>query len=385
MGVDVILLNGGSSAGKTTLAGHIQRLLPGPWLAVGIDDLLAALPGGRDPSTRVGAQPPLLAIDPSGRVGVGPDFRRYEAAWYAGIAAAARRSVGVVVDDVFLDGGTSQARVAAALVGLDVLWVGVRCAPEMAARREATRPDRVAGMAESQALAVHRGVRYDLEVDTTTTAAADCAEIVGRRVLAEAGDEAAAAPGPRSGRVVVVEYDPAWPARAATLQRELHDVLPPGAHRLAHVGSTAVPGMAAKDVVDLQLAVEDLATAAGALDGPLRAVGYRRAAPVRDHVPAGRPADEPGWEKLLWIRRRDPRGDVNLHVRQRGAPNERLALLFRDWLRAHPAAVAAYSAWKRALSVVVDDLATYADVKDPVVDLVVASAEPWAAATGWQA
>jgi GrpB-like predicted nucleotidyltransferase (UPF0157 family) len=56
---------------------------------------------------------------------------------------------------------------------------------------------------------------------------------------------------------------------------------------------------------------------------------------------------------------------------------------FRDWLRAHPAAVAAYAAFKTTLAAAVPDLETYADVKDPVADLVIAAAEPWTATTGW--
>ena len=74
---------------------------------------------------------------------------------------------------------------------------------------------------------------------------------------------------------------------------------------------------------------------------------------------------------------------MNLHARLAGSPNERVALLFRDWLRAHPAAVPAYSALKQRLAEAVTDLDTYADVKDPAVDLVIAAAEPWASATGW--
>jgi GrpB-like predicted nucleotidyltransferase (UPF0157 family) len=76
-------------------------------------------------------------------------------------------------------------------------------------------------------------------------------------------------------------------------------------------------------------------------------------------------------------------GDVNLHVRVAGSPNERLALRFRDGLRAHPAAVPAYAAFKAALTGAVPDLGTYANVEDPVVDLVIAAAEPWASATRW--
>jgi len=60
-----------------------------------------------------------------------------------------------------------------------------------------------------------------------------------------------------------------------------------------------------------------------------------------------------------------------------------LALLFRDWLRANPAAVPAYAAFKRSLATISPGTGTYAEVKDPVVDLVVSVAEPWAAAVGW--
>ena len=74
---------------------------------------------------------------------------------------------------------------------------------------------------------------------------------------------------------------------------------------------------------------------------------------------------------------------MNLHARVAGSRNERVALLFRDWLLAHPAAVSAYSALKRRLADAVTDLDVYAEVKDPAVDLVIAAAEPWATANGW--
>ena len=74
---------------------------------------------------------------------------------------------------------------------------------------------------------------------------------------------------------------------------------------------------------------------------------------------------------------------MNLHVRLAGSPNERFALLFRDWFRAHPEAVPAYAAFKMGLAVVAQDTDIYSDVKDPVVDLVIAVAEPWAVSVGW--
>jgi GrpB-like predicted nucleotidyltransferase (UPF0157 family) len=153
--------------------------------------------------------------------------------------------------------------------------------------------------------------------------------------------------------------------------------------RIEHIGSTAVPAMAAKDVIDLQVSVTDLDSVTTVFDGPLGVLGFRRSPYERVHVPAGCSDAREQWAKRLWTRRDFPDGDVNLHVRRFGSANERLALLFRDWLRVHPDAVAPYAAFKRSLAAVVPDVDTYADVKDPVVDLVVAAAEPWAAATGW--
>ena len=101
------------------------------WLTLGVDDLVRALPGGAEPTAAL----PSVGVGPDGSVTVGEDFRRAEAAWYAGLAAMARSGTGLVVDEVFLGGRSSQDRLAAALSCLAVLWVGVRCAPEVAAAR----------------------------------------------------------------------------------------------------------------------------------------------------------------------------------------------------------------------------------------------------------
>jgi chloramphenicol 3-O phosphotransferase len=169
---DVVVLNGGSSSGKTSIARCLQELLPRPWLRLSIDDLVAALPGDQQ------AERGLITFASDGAVAVGPRFRTVEAAWSAGVAAMARAGTGVIYDDVFLGGGGSQARLRLALEGLEVLWVGVRCDPGVAGAREAARADRVPGMAASQAEIVHLGVDYDLVVDTTSTSTMACAQLV---------------------------------------------------------------------------------------------------------------------------------------------------------------------------------------------------------------
>jgi chloramphenicol 3-O phosphotransferase len=172
----VIVLNGGSSSGKTGIARCLQAILPQPWLTLGVDDLIEALPPALLDS---GAG---IAFGQRGEVDVGEGFRKIEAAWMAGVAAMARAGARVIFDDVFLGGAASQQRTRASLAGLDVLWVGVRCDPEIAAAREAARGDRVTGMAASQAGMVHDGVVYDIEVDTSHTEPLDCARAIAARV-----------------------------------------------------------------------------------------------------------------------------------------------------------------------------------------------------------
>ena len=183
-------------------------------------------------------------------------------------------------------------------------------------------------------------------------------------------------------RAVIVPYEPSWASRGIALSEELARELGALALRVDHIGSTAIPGMAAKAVLDVQIGVSDLDEAAGALDRPLAKLGFERWRYTQDHVPAGSEDDPVRWEKRLWSRRGQSRDDVNLHVRRRGAPNERLALLFRDWFRAHPEAVPSYARFKQMLAGAAPDYDTYTDVKDPVVDLVVVMAEEWARETG---
>ncbi|MYW67896.1 chloramphenicol phosphotransferase CPT [Streptomyces sp. SID8379] len=170
----MIVLNGGSSSGKTSIARSLQELLPSLWLTLGTDTFVEALP-----STGAG-----IEFGADGTVTVGPEFRAVEAAWITGVAAMAAAGARVVVDEVFLGGAASQQRWRTELArrGLGVLWVGVRCDAQVAARREAARGDRIAGMAERQAESVHQGVTYDLVVDTSRTEPRACAREIAARV-----------------------------------------------------------------------------------------------------------------------------------------------------------------------------------------------------------
>jgi chloramphenicol 3-O phosphotransferase len=176
MATQVIVLNGGSSAGKTGIARCLQVILPGAWLRLGVDDLVAALP----PSLLEGGAG--ITFGPHGEVTAGAEFRAAETAWMSGVAAMARAGARIIWDDVFLGGAAAQRHTRDQLADLDVLWAGVRCDPQTAAAREIARGDRVPGMAAAQATLVHEGVTYDVEVDTGHAESLDCARVIAARV-----------------------------------------------------------------------------------------------------------------------------------------------------------------------------------------------------------
>ncbi|MEU5899157.1 MULTISPECIES: chloramphenicol phosphotransferase CPT [Streptomyces] len=176
MMTQVIVLNGGSSSGKTGIVRCLQSVLPEPWLALGADTLVAAMPA----SLRSSDGGIEFAAD--GTVSVGEEFRTLEAAWIEGVAAMARAGARIIVDEIFLGGGESQRRWRKALDGLPVLWVGVRCDAAVAEARGIARGDRAAGMAASQAEVVHRGMVYDLEIDTAHTESMECARTIAAAV-----------------------------------------------------------------------------------------------------------------------------------------------------------------------------------------------------------
>jgi GrpB-like predicted nucleotidyltransferase (UPF0157 family) len=181
--------------------------------------------------------------------------------------------------------------------------------------------------------------------------------------------------------VEIIPYQARWPAEfqalAAIQRRALGDL----ALRIDHIGSTSVPGLAAKDVIDIQITVAALIPDVLAA---LNALGYTHPEGIwRDHVPPGFVGPDSNWQKWFF---HPPAGQrrTNTHVRVQGNANQRYPLLFRDFLRAHPATAGAYAELKRRLAAALADPETYPEVKDPAVDLIYFAAEDWAAATHWQ-
>ena len=172
---DLILLNGSSSAGKTSIARALQEILPEGYLRFSIDDVFPWTPlrwhgvnEGFKLTPRPNGEMPLV---------VGPEGRRIVRAWRRMVRTALDQGMRAVLDDVFM-GPHDRDEWVEALAGRDVFFVGVRCDLAELQRREALRGDRGVGQALWQHERVHAHGPYDFEVDTTGAPAEACAEAI---------------------------------------------------------------------------------------------------------------------------------------------------------------------------------------------------------------
>jgi GrpB-like predicted nucleotidyltransferase (UPF0157 family) len=163
----------------------------------------------------------------------------------------------------------------------------------------------------------------------------------------------------------IVDYDPEWPTRARREMRRIGHALGSVAARLEHVGSTAVPGLASKPIVDLQLSVAAIEPR-DAYVGPLERLGYLfvPAPEAPDYHFFARPPERPR--------------SHHLHVCEAGSEHEHRHLAVRDYLRAHGDEAASYEALKRDVAArhPADRLA-YIEGKDEFVTALEARALRW--------
>jgi GrpB-like predicted nucleotidyltransferase (UPF0157 family) len=158
--------------------------------------------------------------------------------------------------------------------------------------------------------------------------------------------------------IVILDYDPAWPERYESERRRLAAALGARAHTIEHVGSTSVPGLAAKTIIDILVAVADPDDEA-ALAPPLEAAGYELR--VR----------EPGHRMFRTFAR-----DVHVHIWRDGDEEARRQLRFRDQLRRSPRHRTAYEQLKRELAVREwPDMNEYADAKTELITEILAAAD----------
>jgi len=173
----IILLNGVGSVGKSSIAKALQTITREPFLYVAMDTFLEMLPdaswGHPDGIVFETVQE---AGKPSVIIRSGPTAERLLLGMRQAIAAMAHAGNNLIVDDVLLDG--DAAAYGAALAGLTVFRVGVFAPLEVLEAREAARGDRMIGLARWQYDRVHKGMTYDLEVDTGHATPMECAEMI---------------------------------------------------------------------------------------------------------------------------------------------------------------------------------------------------------------
>jgi GrpB-like predicted nucleotidyltransferase (UPF0157 family) len=182
--------------------------------------------------------------------------------------------------------------------------------------------------------------------------------------------------------ISIVPYNSQWTLEFHRIGLSLREALGGLAERIDHIGSTAVPGLVAKDVIDIQVTVATLD--ADRLIRALAPLGYTLLQGIiGDHKPSGRDEPPEEWSKIMF---REPQTQrrTNLHVRQAGRANQRYALLFRDYLRADVRVSGSYGLVKETLARLhPDDFEAYYDVKDPICDIIMAAAELWANETNY--
>jgi chloramphenicol 3-O phosphotransferase len=171
----VVLLHGTSSSGKSTVARAVQKLADDPWICLGIDTFWNAIDERwMEHGPRAGDG---FAWMDDATIVPGPVGQRLAAGMRAALAAFARTGNDVLVDDVFidpawLDGWRSE------LAGIELFLVGVMAPAHILEERERARGNRVVGEARAQVELIHRGVEYDLTVDTSRQSPEECARSI---------------------------------------------------------------------------------------------------------------------------------------------------------------------------------------------------------------
>ncbi len=171
--------------------------------------------------------------------------------------------------------------------------------------------------------------------------------------------------------VTVVPYDPQWPQLFSQIGGTFRQVLAETAQRIDHIGSTAVPGLDAKPIIDIQISVAALEPL-DAYRSPLESLGYVHRADNRERT-------------KRYFREAPGQRRTHIHVRRAGSWGEQFALLFRDYLRVNMEDAQRYASLKRRLAEQYgQDRLSYAEAKAPFIWEIMKKADRWSQDGGWQ-
>jgi GrpB-like predicted nucleotidyltransferase (UPF0157 family) len=175
-----------------------------------------------------------------------------------------------------------------------------------------------------------------------------------------------------SDPIIVVAYDPNWSKKFCDIALPIRQAMDDIALRIDHIGSTAIPNIAAKPVIDIQISVADFEPF-NLIREPLETLGYV----WRENNPD---------KTKRYFREADGGQSLHIHVRKLGSWSEQYSLLFRDFLRANPKDRDKYGNLKLELAKKFrDDRAGYIKAKDPLIWKITKRAHFWSWESGWEA
>ncbi len=179
----------------------------------------------------------------------------------------------------------------------------------------------------------------------------------------------------KSRPIRVIPYQERWPQEFADIAADLSEVLGDCVLAIDHIGSTSVPGLAAKDVIDIQLTVADLLDPE--ISKRLKQGGYTRFTAEFTDSFVAMADDSPELQKRM-ARQKEGQRRIHIHIREKGRFNQRYPLLFRDYLRASEVTRNAYALLKERLAQLFPESSEgYYFIKDPLMDLMYEAAEQW--------
>ncbi|WP_090582455.1 GrpB family protein [Paenibacillus sp. OV219] len=171
--------------------------------------------------------------------------------------------------------------------------------------------------------------------------------------------------------IIVVPYDPIWALEFQEIGARMRQSLGDRATRIDHIGSSAIAGLAAKPVIDIQISVRALEPV-NVYQQPLESLGYV--------YRAGN-----GERTKRYFREGTGMRRTHIHVREEGSFGEQFALLFRDYVRAMPNEASYYEEAKlRLMELYRDDRERYVDEKEPYIWDIMRRASSWSQETGWR-
>jgi len=172
-------------------------------------------------------------------------------------------------------------------------------------------------------------------------------------------------------RIEILDYQARWPQEYALIEQAIRAVTGPAVLRIDHIGSTSVPGLAAKDIIDIQLSVSALEPLEEYGNG-LVSLGYWW---MQDNAERNK----------RYFREGEGMRRTHIHVRESGSFGQQFALLFRDYLRANAGDCEYYARVKREMAQRAwESVGAFGDAKDPLFWEIARRANAWAQATAWR-